>query len=69
MLAAQGKIGFADRLRAHVAIARLDHSIKNVFVLPGIIVPLSIYPHLINAQALVTLAWAFVAITLVACSN
>ena len=66
---AQGKIGFADRLRAHVAIARLDHSIKNVFVLPGVIVPWSIYPGLINARAMVTLVWAFVAITLVACSN
>jgi 4-hydroxybenzoate polyprenyltransferase len=65
----QGKIGLGDRLRAHVAIARLDHSIKNVFVLPGIIVPWSIYPKLINARVLVTLAWAFVAITLVACSN
>ncbi len=63
------KVTFAERLRAHVAIARLDHSIKNLFVLPGIIVPLSIYPKLLNARLVMTLVWAFVSITLVACSN
>jgi len=66
---AQTKVSFADRVRAHVAIARLDHSIKNLFVLPGIIVPLSIYPGLMTRHLVVTLVWAFVSITLVACSN
>jgi 4-hydroxybenzoate polyprenyltransferase len=63
------KIGFAERLRAHIAIARLDHSIKNLFVLPGVIVPLSVDPALLNPHLVVVLAWAFVSITLVACSN
>jgi decaprenyl-phosphate phosphoribosyltransferase len=63
------KVSFSERLKAHLAIARLDHSIKNLFVLPGIVVPLSIYPGLLNAHLVVTLVWAFVAITLVACSN
>jgi decaprenyl-phosphate phosphoribosyltransferase len=62
-------VSFGQRVRAHVAIARLDHSIKNLFVLPGVIVPLSVDPALMNAHLLVTLAWAFVSITLVACSN
>ena len=31
-----------QRLSAHLKIARLDHSIKNIFVVPGIIVPLSL---------------------------
>jgi len=66
---AQAKVSFSQRLKAHLAIARLDHSIKNLFVLPGIIVPLSIYPKLLNTHLIVTLVWAFVAITLVACSN
>jgi 4-hydroxybenzoate polyprenyltransferase len=65
----QAKVSFGERVRAHVAIARLDHSIKNLFVLPGIIVPLSIYPNLLMVRLAVTLVWAFVAITLVACSN
>jgi len=58
-----------QRISAHLAIARLDHSIKNLFVLPGIIVPLSLYPNLLNAHLFVTLLWAFLSITLVACSN
>ena len=63
------KVSFSERLKAHLAIARLDHSIKNLFVLPGIIVPLSIYPKLLTVHLVVTLVWAFVSITLVACSN
>ena len=63
------KVTFAERLKAHVAIARLDHSIKNLFVLPGVIVPLSVDPGLMNARLVVKLAWALVSITLVACSN
>jgi decaprenyl-phosphate phosphoribosyltransferase len=65
----QAKVSFAERLKAHLAIARLDHSIKNLFVLPGVIVPLSVDPGLLNAHLVVTLVWAFVSITLVACSN
>ncbi len=62
-------VTLAQRLRAHLAIARLDHSIKNLFVLPGVIVPLSVYPELFNTALVYKLALAFVAITLVACSN
>ncbi len=62
-------VSFADRVRAHLAIARLDHSIKNLFVLPGVIVPLSTYPGLLTPHLWVTLLLAFVSITLVACSN
>jgi 4-hydroxybenzoate polyprenyltransferase len=67
--AAQTTVSLSQRLRAHLAIARLDHSIKNLFVLPGIIVPLSIYPHLLTWRLVETLVWAFGSITLVACSN
>lgn len=66
---ARQEFTFAERLRAHVAIARLDHSIKNIFVLPGVIVPLSVDPHLWNRQLFFKLVLAFVAITLIACSN
>ena len=58
-----------QRISAHLAIARLDHSIKNLFVLPGIIVPLSIYPGLWNRALLGKLVLAFISITFVACSN
>jgi decaprenyl-phosphate phosphoribosyltransferase len=63
------EVTLSDRLRAHLAIARLDHSIKNLFVLPGIIVPLSVYPSLFNQRLVLRLLLAFIAITLVACSN
>jgi 4-hydroxybenzoate polyprenyltransferase len=63
------RIPFGEQIRAHFAIARFDHSIKNLFVLPGIIVPLSIYPSLFNLRLIRTLILAFIAITLVACSN
>jgi decaprenyl-phosphate phosphoribosyltransferase len=66
---ARPTVSLGERLRAHIAIARLDHSIKNLFVLPGVIVPLSTYPALFNLRLVGTLALAFVSITLVACSN
>jgi 4-hydroxybenzoate polyprenyltransferase len=62
-------VSFATRVKAHLSIVRLDHSIKNLFVLPGVIVPLSIYPGLMTRHLAGTLVWAFVSITLVACSN
>jgi 4-hydroxybenzoate polyprenyltransferase len=62
-------IPFGERVRAHLAIARLDHSIKNLFVLPGVIVPFSIDPGLFNVRLIGTLVVALAAITLVACSN
>jgi 4-hydroxybenzoate polyprenyltransferase len=63
------KVTLKERLSAHLAIARLDHSIKNLFVLPGVIIPLSIYPDLLGWALAVKLLLAFVSITLVACSN
>ncbi|MDE1163600.1 MAG: UbiA family prenyltransferase [Acidobacteriaceae bacterium] len=62
-------VSFSERLRAHLAIARLDHSIKNLFVLPGVIVPLSTGAVVFSSHMLWQLVIAFVAITLVACSN
>ncbi len=62
-------VSFAERLKAHLQIARLDHSIKNLFVLPGVIVPLSADPRLLSVHLIPTLLLAFVSITLVACSN
>ena len=34
---AKTKVSFSRRLQAHLAIARLDHWIKNLFVLPGLL--------------------------------
>lgn len=59
----------SERVRAHIAIARLDHSIKNLFVLPGVIVPLSVLPGHFDRAFLLRLALAAISVTLVACSN
>ena len=66
---AKPQVTLPERLRAHLAIARLDHSIKNLFVLPGIVIPLSVRPDLWSSQLIWKLVLAFIAITLVACSN
>jgi 4-hydroxybenzoate polyprenyltransferase len=49
---------------------RLDHSIKNIFVLPGIVVPLSVLgPSAFTAHLLRNVVVGFLATTLIACSN
>lgn len=60
----------ASRLRAHLQIMRLDHSIKNIFVIPGIIVPLSILRMPLLSEPLDrNILVGFIAATLIACSN
>jgi decaprenyl-phosphate phosphoribosyltransferase len=60
----------AARVKAHLQIMRLDHSIKNIFVLPGIIVPLSILRTPLLSTALDrNIIVGFAATTLIACSN
>jgi 4-hydroxybenzoate polyprenyltransferase len=56
-------------LRGHIQLARIDHWVKNVFVLPGMIVPLSLsrdsWSHLDPVKILI----GFAAISLVTSSN
>ena len=64
-----GAVSLATRIKAHIAIARLDHSIKNVFVLPGIIVPMSVTHIPFSSTFLAHLIYGFLSITLISCSN
>jgi decaprenyl-phosphate phosphoribosyltransferase len=57
-----------ERVRAHFAIMRLDHSIKNVFVLPGIFLPLLV-TRLEPRDLAVRLLLGMLSVTLIACSN
>lgn len=59
----------AERLRAHVRICRVDHWFKNVFVIPGVVVAVSIVPHVDAGDLAWRLAVALVAVCLVASSN
>ena len=62
-------ISLRDRVQAHLAIMRLDHSIKNVFVLPGIVIALSVTHTRPNTGMIPTILLGFLATTLIACSN
>ena len=55
--------------RGHIEICRFDHWIKNVFILPGILIALSIYPQCISLDLLMSILLGFLAAGLVASSN
>ena len=57
------------RMQAHLAIMRLDHSVKNIFILPGIAVALSFQRASWNSLTIRHIALGMVAATLIACSN
>lgn len=67
--AREGALPWRTVLAGHLAIARFDHAIKNVFVLPGIILPLTAAPYLLNRALIPKLVLGAIATTLVACSN
>lgn len=56
-------------LKGHFEICRLDHWIKNVFILPGLLIAISIYPQSIGAGLLPSIFIGFLAAGLVASSN
>ncbi len=59
----------AQRLRAHLQICRVDHWFKNVFVLPGVVVAISIVPHVDAGDLAWRLVVGLLAVCLVASSN
>ncbi|MCH9647237.1 MAG: UbiA prenyltransferase family protein [Deltaproteobacteria bacterium] len=56
-------------LAGHLAILRLDHWVKNVFVLPGIVVALTLAPQAAGNQLWLAIAVGLLATCLVASSN
>jgi len=58
-----------DYLRGHLEICRFDHWIKNVFILPGLLIAISIYPQSINQGLFISVVIGFLAAGLVASSN
>ena len=58
------KIDLTARIRAHLAILRVNHWAKNIFILPGVVVPLSV-SHLPLDGAL---AWRLFVGTMATCS-
>ena len=56
-------------LRGHVAIARLDHWFKNVFVLPGIVIALGTDPYVDRAGIGLRILVGLLSVCLIASSN
>jgi 4-hydroxybenzoate polyprenyltransferase len=56
-------------LRGHIAIARIDHWFKNVFVLPGVAAALSVDPAAAKSELLQRFVIGIVSVCLVASSN
>ena len=56
-------------LRAHLQIARFDHWVKNVFVLPGVVVAIGMDRSVLNAGLAMRLILGMLAVGLVASSN
>ena len=56
-------------LLGHFEICRLDHWIKNIFILPGLLIALSIYPQALSLSLLPAVVIGFLAAGLIASSN
>jgi decaprenyl-phosphate phosphoribosyltransferase len=56
-------------IRGHLEIARIDHWIKNVFVLPGIVVALSLEPAQLTYSLFIHIFVGLLSICLIASSN
>ncbi len=66
---AQTRPSLATLIKGHIQIARFDHWVKNVFILPGIIVPLSFDQYRLSFSLLVRIAIGILSVGLVASSN
>jgi 4-hydroxybenzoate polyprenyltransferase len=56
-------------LSGHIRIARIDHWVKNVFVLPGIIVALSVDPGTVSNISIIDLVIGLLALSIITSSN
>lgn len=57
------------RILAHMRIARLDHSIKQVFIIPGIVVAFSFSQSPLNSEFYLRMILGMISATMIACSN
>jgi len=53
----------------HLQICRFDHWIKNVFIIPGLLIAISIYPQSIGFELFINIVIGFLAAGLIASSN
>jgi 4-hydroxybenzoate polyprenyltransferase len=60
---------FRSTMIGHLKIARIDHWVKNVFVLPGIITALTVEPWTFNAHLVWSIILGMLAVCIVTSSN
>jgi 4-hydroxybenzoate polyprenyltransferase len=58
-----------ERIVAHLRIMRLDHSIKQIFIIPGIVLAMAMTGSGLSEKVLIRILIGLVASTLIACSN
>jgi 4-hydroxybenzoate polyprenyltransferase len=69
MMTAPRTVPPGKRLTAHLQIARLDHSIKQIFILPGIVLAIALDGTALTAKLFERILIGLVSATLIACSN
>jgi len=66
---APATVSIRKRLVAHVQIARLDHSVKQIFILPGIVLAMALTGERMSLVLAGRIVVGLIAATLIACSN
>lgn len=56
-------------IQGHLEICRFDHWIKNVFILPGLLIAISVYPQGLSKHLVFSILIGFLAAGLIASSN
>jgi 4-hydroxybenzoate polyprenyltransferase len=69
LLVADLPVSLPQRLMAHLRIARLDHCIKQAFILPGVVLALGLADRRMDASLAINLCIGMVSATLIASSN
>ena len=69
VLAGQQPITLGQRLSAHLQIARLDHSIKQAFILPGIILAMALSGRHLSLPLFTSIVVGMISATLISSSN
>jgi|WetSurMetagenome_2_1015567.scaffolds.fasta_scaffold237063_1 decaprenyl-phosphate phosphoribosyltransferase len=62
-------VSVRQRLGAHLRIARLDHSIKQLFILPGIVLAMALTGRRMDSALAINLCIGMISATLIASSN
>jgi decaprenyl-phosphate phosphoribosyltransferase len=65
----KSSVSLRELLKAHLRIARLDHSVKQVFILPGIVLAMALSATHLSWGMVGRICVGLVAATLIACSN